>query len=318
MHQTTTEINWQLARQEGRVGTGNWRWFPKERLQDVFQAAEDWKMTLKGVEWPWLCWCVDEEWCYLQQRLVSAVGWTPVVGTDGHISRPRLFGDAVFVDFNARLKLPVMWMHFPLEFVFAFTERLGYWHSDVLPPLPVMHHISQEFSTIWDGQLIGIKKESSALKWIEYQFRRFTGMPLPSTHCASPAVWLERFRKRRQPFYKSWTEIIGCTTAGASRSQWDSGTGWWRCPQHHPNAHPIVTQRPPHWEHGVGIWLWERHFNGRLRHLSVDVEPWHYSPRHPNYIRQRADDRRIEDSKREELRRSFDLSGIKETLHLPQ
>src|SRR5688572_6478191 len=102
-------MSWAFAAKEGIVGTGNWRVFPKTSLPVVFDAAEEWKAALAGVERPWLCWSVDEDWCLVQQKLVAAAGWTPVVGTDGLVPVPRLIKEAVFVDFNRRLRLPMMW-----------------------------------------------------------------------------------------------------------------------------------------------------------------------------------------------------------------
>jgi hypothetical protein len=290
--QSRTDFGWQLTREHGKIGTGNWEAFPKDRLPEIFDSAAQWKAKLAGVERPWLCWCVDEEWCYLQQQLVAAVGWTPVVGTDGQNPSPRLTKESVFIDFNAQLRLPAMWMHFPLDFVHHFCGRLAYWHSDVLPPVSIVRRLAEQYETIEDGEIIGIPKPGG------------------------PLQWLNRLKKGKKPFYKSWTETAGCTTAGASRSLWESGVGWWRNPQKHPNASPLVVKKDPHWEHGVGIWFWEKYFGGRLRPLCVKVEPWHYCPRHKGYIRRRDQNKKILDSKQEELRRSFDLKQIAETLEL--
>ena len=279
-------MSWALSTKEGIVGTGNWRVFPKESLPLVFRAAAEWKSSLEGIDKPWLCWCVDEEWCLVQQKLVAAAGWTPIVGTDGSQPAPRLTKNAVFVDFNRHLRLPLMWMHFPLEFAFCFSKTLAFWHSDVLPPVSLMRQIAAEFETIADGQLIGIRREKVGL------LQR-----------------VKRLSKGKPPFYRRWFEVIGCTTAGASADQFRSGCGWWRYPQLHPNARDWIQNAFPR-EHGVGIWFWEKHCNGQGRELGVDINPYHYSTNNRRYIRRWTRDGRIGDSKQVELQRSFRLEGI--------
>ena len=287
-------MSWSLSAKEGIAGTGNWRVFPKHELPRVHEATEEWKLALEGVAKPWLCWCVDDDWCFLQQKLVKAAGWTPVVGTDGSVATPRLIREAVFIDFNRRLQLPIMWMHFPLEFVFRFAPTLAFWHSDVLPPVPLMRRIGAEFDTIRDGQLIGIRREKVGL--VQRAKRLLKGKPL---------------------FYRRWFEVIGCTTAGASASQFANGCGWWRYPQLHPNAQDWVRTAYPR-EHGVGIWFWEKHCGGDARELSADINPHHYSTNNRRYVRRWTSDGRIGDTKGIELHRSFHLDGIVRTLELEE
>src|SRR5690242_11726161 len=86
-----------------RLGTANWRAFQALDfdLDQIFSAAERWKEHLQGIESPWLVWSIDGDWCYLQQRLVQSIGWTPVVGFDPRAGAPtRLVPGAVLVDFN--------------------------------------------------------------------------------------------------------------------------------------------------------------------------------------------------------------------------
>jgi hypothetical protein len=286
-------MSWALSTKEGIIGTGNWRVFPKESLPLVFDAAEEWKKALAGIEKPWLCWCVDEDWCLVQQKLVTAAGWTPVVGTDGAYPSPRLTKQAVFIDFNRRFRFPMMWIHFPLEFAFSFARTLAFWHSDVLPPVSLMQRIGAEFDTITDGQLIGVRREKVGL--LQRAKRLVKGKPL---------------------FYRRWFEVIGCTTAGASLSQFENGCGWWRYPQLHPNAQDWVQSAFPR-EHGVGVWYWEKYCRGQGRQLSVDITPHHYSTNNRRYIRKWTREGRIGDSKQVELQRSFSLEGIVRNLGLP-
>src|SRR5688572_18738436 len=99
---------WDFFRREGRIGTGDWDAFPASRMPEIEKAAEAWSSKVQGVERPWLCWSIDPPWCYVQQQLVRAVGWTPIVGTDGSAPPPPLVEGAIFVDFNDRLCLPGM------------------------------------------------------------------------------------------------------------------------------------------------------------------------------------------------------------------
>ena len=222
-------------------------------MPEIERAARSWRDQLAGVSRPWLCWCIDPQWCLVQQQLVQKIGWTPVVGTDG-THQPVVVDGAIFVDFNRELQLPGMWMHFVLEFAFLYADRLAFWHSDVLPPLECMRAIAAEFATIQDGELIVTEKRVSFL----YMIRRL-------------------LRGRRIRDVSGWTEITGCTTRGASESQFRHGCGWWRGLKQHPNASPEVVQRNPHWEHGIGIRYWQRLFNGTVRPLQTDVAPYHYS-----------------------------------------
>lgn len=289
-----TEITWELSRAEGKVGTGNWQAFPKQLLPDLFAAVSEWKRGLDGIERPWLCWCVDDDWCVVQQRLAQAVGWTPVVGTDGAVARPRLIPGAVFVDFNRRLQLPLMWMPFVQDFVHLMCARMAFWHSDVLPPMDVMRRIAGDFEAAPDGAIVVSRVRPGILQ------------PL------------RRLRKGRPPFYRCYGNYATCTTAGASRSLWEHGCGWWRNPQFHPNARPEIVRADPHWEHGVGIWLWEKYFGGPVIKLGINMTRYHYSTHHPLYRRHKNEKRQLEGSKHRELASSFDLGAIVEGLGLPK
>jgi hypothetical protein len=248
-----SDKGWEFYRSQGRIGTGDWNHFPAARLPELRSAAERWRTQLAGVERPWLCWSIDPQWCLVQQQLVARVGWTPVVGTDGsHV--PPVIPEAVFIDFNEELRLPGMWMHFPLEFAFLFAERLAFWHSDVLPPLPQMQSIAREFAALGDGEIIATKKTVS----VPYMIRRL-------------------LRGKRIRDVSGWTEIAGCTSRGASESQFQHGCGWWRGLTRHPHASPEVVRLNPHWEHGVGIRYWERLFRGRVIPLRTDLSRYHYS-----------------------------------------
>jgi hypothetical protein len=288
----TDRATWDLSKKAGRIGTGNWKAFPADRIQEVRVAAATWKSALADIERPWLCWCVDDQWCSLQQRLVLQTGWTPVVGTDGNVAQPTVIPGSVFIDFNQILKLPLMWMHFPLEFAFLYSRRLAFWHSDVLPPVSVMRAVAAEFDTLGDGQFMGVRIGRVGPLW---QFRRLL--------------------QGKPSRYSRWYEVIGCTTEGASRSQFDQGCGWWRHPEHHPNARLDRLPKSPHWEHGVGIALWEELFGGTARQLTTDVTPFHYSASSSST---RSPLRGAVESKSAELKVRVDLSKVIPGLGLPR
>lgn len=290
---TTAERGWDFFRNEGRIGTGDWSAFPHSRLPELFAAADRWNQALAETPRPWLCWCIDPRWCYVQQQLVSAAGWTPVVGADGSQPRPPLVGGAIFIDFNESLHLPGMWMHFVLEFAFRFAGRLAFWHSDVLPPLHEMRLLAAQFEAADDGGLIATPKRLSVL----YKIRRL-------------------LRGKRIREVDGWTEVAGCTTRGASQSQFEHGCGWWRHLDKHPNASSEITRRQPHWEHGVGIRYWERVFRGTVEPLCVDIAPFHYSragKQGHRYKRQMVGRHQI-GSKGSELDVNFRLEDIVPTL----
>jgi hypothetical protein len=248
-----TDRGWEFYRGSGRIGTGDWNHFPASRMPEVHKAAAAWRERLSGVSRPWLCWSIDPQWCLIQQQLVAAVGWTPVVGTDGS-NRPTVIDGGIYIDFNEQLRLPGMWMHFPLEFAHLYADRLAFWHSDVLPPIDCMRSIAREFEAVRDGELLVTEKKVGLL----YMIRRL-------------------LRGKRIRDVSGWTEIAGCTTRGASESQFQHGCGWWRGLAKHPNAKPEVVRLNPHWEHGIGIRYWQRIFHGRVMPLRTDVAPYHYS-----------------------------------------
>jgi hypothetical protein len=282
-----------------RIGTGNWGAFPHDRVPLVLEAAKDWRRALSGIERPWLCWCVHDDWCVLQQRLVQSCGWTPVVGTDGRVSSPTVLEGSVFVDFNAKLRLPVMWMHFPLEFAFAFCDRLAFWHSDVLPPVAVMKEVGAEFEAIRPGEYIGVFDH-------------------PGTRMRLRRLWRGIRRLDPERLWnlnaKRYFEVIGCTTAEASRQQFECGCGIWRHIDRHPNASANVRSgRRPHYEHGVGVWYWQTMFGGRARKLSVDIDPYHYVTKGRSRFRNSTG----EQEKGTALRQAFQLNELAHTLGLP-
>ena len=81
--------------------------------------------------------------------MARLVNWTPVVGYDPRSGVPaKLVPGAVLIDFNADLKLPILYMHFPIDFIFAFAPRLAFWHSDLLCTRDNMQYLVERFQII--------------------------------------------------------------------------------------------------------------------------------------------------------------------------
>ena len=281
-------------RSDLHVGTGNWKYFPVQALDEVLAAADDWQRQCAGTARPWLCWCVDEEWCVLQQRLVAACGWTPLVGSDGRFPRPPLVPGAVFVDFNERLRLPIMYMHFVIEWAFRFADVLAFWHSDVLPPVSMMKQIAAEFETIMPGEYVGVRHNANwPMRWrrLAKGYRRWTHI---NAH--------------------RWFEVVGCTTRQASQQQFECGCGIWHNIHLHPNATQRIKNIVPFWEHGVGVWYWERYFGGRARELTVNIHPYHYVAKGAKRV---LDDKGVWFKSRE-LRENYNVTELKAKLGLPE
>lgn len=234
--------------QSFKTGQGNWEACDLE-LATIREAARDWQSQLAGVERGWLCWNVDPDWCLLQQRLVLHAGWTPIVGFDPRVGPPRwVEPGAVLVDFNRRLKLPVLYPHFPLEFAFLFVRRIAFWHSDLLLRLDRLAAIARQFERLADGQTAAVPE------------RRLRHLLLPRKH-------------------RYW-ELIGCTTAEASRSQFEAGCGWWMNFWWHPNqprrGDPALARH--NWDHGGGIMHWSRRHGGSMVEIPLSsVEEGHFT-----------------------------------------
>jgi hypothetical protein len=220
-----------------RAGQGNWGAFRRLSLDVslIREVAKSWERQFAGIRRPWLCWNVDDEWCLVQQRLVLAAGWTPVIGYDPRVGPPRkIAAGAIVVNFNEGLGLPVLYPHFPLEFAFLFTDRIAFWHSDLLVRMPLMRALAQSFSTLEDGRTA-------------------------VTACSPGLRHMFSIKKQR------YWELIGCTTRAASKSQFDKGCGWWMAFWDHPNC-PSAAERERrrryNWDHGSGIYYWHKKMGG--------------------------------------------------------
>ena len=235
-----------------RLGTGDWEGFHLHGipLNDIINEARRWGDDLIGVKKPWLCWNVDPDWSFVQQRAVREVGWTPLVGFDPRVGPPPLVPGAILIDFNARLRFPTMWMHFPLEFLFLFVEdRLAYWHADCLIRPEKMRRYAELFE--------GLKTDTMAA-----------------------VIPTESWRRRLQPKTRRYWEVLGCSTVGASKSQFEHGCGWWLNMAMHPSAsaEDKAKRLGYHWECGVGIRYWATHYHGTLVEIPErDIAEGHFT-----------------------------------------
>jgi hypothetical protein len=224
------------------LGTGCWEFFEKSgiTLDEIYDSAADWALALESVRKPWLCWSVDDDWCLVQQRLCQAVGWTPVVGFDPRVKAPPLEPGSILIDFNEKLKLPTMWMHFPLEFIHLFCERMAFWHADFLLRQEKMRELANLFESLPDG-------------------------------CTAAVQPTEGFRARLSRYQRRYWEVVGCTTRGASQSSFDNGCGWWRVFANHPSNSDIERSRRSkyYWDSGVGVRFWHKHCGGKV-HLIAE------------------------------------------------
>lgn len=235
-----------------RSGRGNWEAFIKSgyTISDIFEAANDWKKQIDPVERPWLCWNVNPDWCLVQQKLVQSVGWTPVIGTDPRCPSPRLYGDSIFVDFNRKLGFAMLFPHFILDYVFLFLPRLAFWHSDLLLTPELMKTYATAFDALPDGSMAATQARAGLRDRLTRKNRRF------------------------------W-ELLGCTTAGASKENYDLGCGWWLAFYLHPNC-PTREERQRrirlHWEYGAGVRYWSDRYGGRVDVIDEqDIAKGHFS-----------------------------------------
>jgi hypothetical protein len=225
------------------AGGGNWLRIAEAgvSLEDISASAAEWSNALKGISRPWLCWSVDPNWCLIQQKLVQSVGWTPVVGYDPRTSPPTVVPGAILIDFNRRLQLPTLYMHFPLEFVHLFSDRLAFWHSDLLLRETKMREFADLFANLPDGTMAAVQ----------------------------PA---EGLRDRLFPTRRRYWELLGCTTRGASRDAFEKGCGWWQRFSHHPSNPEAERSRRSkyYWDHGAGIRYWHKKCGGSV-HVIPEV-----------------------------------------------
>jgi hypothetical protein len=225
-----------------QLGQGQWSAFRALdiHLDELLDIAREWARELERVERPWLCWNVDADWCLVQQKLVREAGWTPLVGFDPRVGPPKhLVPGAVVFDFNALLRLPLLYPHFALEFAYLFTPKIAFWHSDLLIRRDKMRALARSFEGLADGATAACR--------------------------ADPGL-----RYRYLPWRQRYWELVGCTTRAASRDQFEKGCGWWMAFWAHPRQQrPAAVRRWRYWDHGAGIWYWHRHEGGSVVPLDA-------------------------------------------------
>lgn len=262
-------------------GIGNWNGFLESgfSMSDAVAIASEWKSELDGVKKPWLCWNVNSDWSLVQQRQVETAGWVPIVGYDPRVGPPQLTKNAILVDFNRRFNFPVMYPHFPLEFAFAFAPRLAFWHSDLLLRSESIRQYASLFEGLQDGEMAATVETGGVL---------------------------DVFRRRKRRYW----ELLGCTTQAASRSNFDTGCGWWLHFARHPNCPSPAERRAReklHWECGVGIHYWSKKYSKKIVKIrECDIEEGHFTRiKNNGYVAQSPNDWRRNISK--DLVANFDL-----------
>lgn len=226
-----------------KAGSGHWQAFREAgcSIGRIEKAAGRWREMLRGVERPWLVWKVDDEWCTVQQKLVQLAGWTPVVGFDPRGGPPKsTIPGAIVIDFNEGLHFPLLYPHFPLEFMFLFCDRLAFWHSDLLLRKEFIQDLGKKFAALEDGKTIATKPPTGKRHLFSTQHKRY------------------------------W-ELVGCTTRAASRSQYEAGAGWWKSFFFHPkcpSVNEFVRRKTYHQDHGGGIFYWHKFCGGDVTVLT--------------------------------------------------
>jgi hypothetical protein len=275
------------------VGQGNWLVFRLLGfdLAQVIGTMARWSKLFDGIDYPWLCWNVDDDWCYVQQQLVVSVGWTPVVGFDPRVGPPRrLLPQSRLIDFNAGFDLPVMYPHFPLEFAFLYTDRLAFWHSDLLVRSGMMEQLAKRFRNLPDG----------------------------TTAVTSSGSRLQNLLK---PNTRRYWELVGCTTRAASRDQFEKGCGWWMNFADHPNCPSSIeasARKRCYWDHGAGIHYWAKKLHGDVAVLPQQrFEEGHCTKiGNPQFVPSWSDSRDAQRNMAIDLQRNFNLCETAKKLGL--
>ena len=252
-------------------------------MDSVYRVAEHWRAAVAGVDRPWLCWNVNDDWCVFQQKLVLSVGWTPIVGWDPNcgVGAPPLMHGAIAVDFNEGLGYEALWPHFPLEFAFMWTERLAFWHADLLVRIDKLKKYANLFAQLKDGEMAAVPSRGGVRNMLRRRTHRY------------------------------W-ELLGCMTRGASESQFKLGCGWWRNFYRHPQTPPEeADQRSKYYyDSGVGIMYWKRRYAGKVLDISErTLREGHFTKvGNANYVHR--------GNKGQELAENFDISDAAKRLGL--
>jgi hypothetical protein len=297
-----------IAKLRHRAGTGNWGAFPYigMSLEDVMSIAKTWSTFVAGVERPWLCWNVDDEWCLVQQRLVRSVGWVPIVGYDPRVGPPKAtVPEAIVINFNKGFDLPVLYPHFPMEFVFLWCDRLAFWHSDLLVRPAKMQELAKKFAAMPDGMTAVTSQWNNPVtppwaKWPPWK------------------DWRQLFSK----FKRSW-ELVGCTTRDASRSQFENGCGWWKWFWHHPRcpSEAARTERAKyHYDHGGGVFYWYKNCGGKVLVIDeAEIREGHCtSIGNKNFVHSGAVHHDVQRRIGVDLRSNFELAQVCERLEIAE
>ena len=254
-------------------------------MAEIYAAAESWKGAVAGIEKPWLCWNINDEWCTLQQKLIQSVGWTPVIGWDPSCNpgKRTVLEKSVEIDFNKQFGFPSLWPHFPLEFAFLWTKKLAFWHADLLLRIETLKTVVELFEAMEDGDIAAVESKGGLRSLFSFRSHRY------------------------------W-ELLGCTTQEASKHQFITGCGWWRHFYLHPNTptEETWTRGKYYYDSGVGIMYWKRRYKQKI--LSIQeklVNEGHCTQiNNPKY--------KSGENKGEELAANFSIEKVAENLGLTE
>jgi hypothetical protein len=188
---------------------------------------------------------------------------------------------SIEIDFNAHFNFPALWPHFPLEFAFLWTNRLAFWHADLLVRPEKLMSLKNLFESLHNGEMAAVKSIGGLRKFFRFKQHRY------------------------------W-ELIGCTTYEASKHQFDTGCGWWRHFYKHPNTPNNEYQEriKYYYDSGVGIMYWKKRYKQKIYEINEKwIDEGHCSEiGTENYIKG--------NNKAEELRLNFDLEKVARRLQL--
>lgn len=117
------------------------------------------------------------------------------------------------------------------------------------------------------------------------------------------STWRQRWTSARST--RRYSELLGCTTRGASRSNFEQGCGRWLCFYLHPNC-PVdgecnerLRRTELSWDCAVGIRYWHQSCSGAVDLIpETEVDAGHFTRmRRKGYVASSVDDWRRDLSK---------------------
>ena len=214
------------------LGTGHWEAFRELKLDmaDIHAAGQKWAAAVGGVQRPWLCWNVDHDWCLGQQKLVREVGWTPVVGFDPRVGLPPRSSTVRSVSISMN---------------HSAYPRCGC----------TFHSSSSSCSATASHSGMRTRPRScNKMRAVAERFAKFSPTAPRPRSCRTRTAGNTLARKKRR-----YWEVLGCSTRGSSRDQFEKGCGWWRNFWMHPStpASQASEREAYYYDSGAGIRFWQ-------------------------------------------------------------